>query len=100
MEYKTPALKTTKGLVACSPIKKTEAAPVRVQGGFALAGKKADLIELELVAYSPDLEENIGRRVFISSERENQPWAKKVLSLDGQDFILIPANEIVMVRGS
>lgn len=69
-----------------------------VRGGIALISQRIDLIKSELVMdYEIDglvLKANRDK-ILLRGDAGLQPWAKQIMSIDGEDFVLCPENIIV-----
>jgi len=90
-------MNTFKNVVACSPFPAQHVEKV-VKGGFAMIDKKVQLQELKVVFHSADPDLEPGDSVWIRGDAVIQPWAKETFNVDGQDFILVPANYLLLVK--
>lgn len=91
-------LTTMNKLVACSPFPKQHLEKV-VKGGFAMVDKKVQLQGLEVVMPSYDPPLPTGSRVYVRGDAAVQNWAKEVFSVDGVEFILVPASFVQLAIG-
>jgi hypothetical protein len=81
--------------VACAPWPTTQVAPEK-NGGFIVAKQKKDLTGLKVVFGADKIA--AGATVYVRGDLCFDPEAKKIHSVDGKEFVLIPENEIVIVK--
>ena len=90
-------ISTMNKVVACTPFNKQHMETV-VKGGFAMVDKKVQLQELKVVKHSAELNLVPGDGVWVRGDAIVQPWAKEVFTVEGDEFILVPANFILIVK--
>lgn len=81
--------------VATKPFEKKEIEST-VKSGFAKITQKHSLTELDVIFGTNNIFH--GCKVYVNSENFKMPWATRVYSLDGQDFILVPEDFILLVK--
>lgn len=84
--------------VACAPFESV-AVEIEKKNNFAFAKQKSALVETKvLYGYtSKDLALTSGTKVFIDGEIVKvHPWSKKVYTLNGVSFILVPEQYILV----
>lgn len=84
-------------VVACTPFNKQHLETV-VKGGFAMVDKKVQLQELKVVLHAAEPSLAPGDTVWVRGDAVVQPWAKEVFTVEGREFILVPANVIQVVK--
>lgn len=92
-------MNTFKNIVACSPFPAQHMEKV-IKGGFAMVDKKVQLQELAVVFQSADPDVEPGDKVWVRGDAVTQPWAKEVFTVDGREFILVPAQYLLLVKAS
>ncbi len=90
-------MNTFKNLVACSPFPAQHMEKV-IKGGFAMIDKKVQLQELKVVFNSADPDLEPGDSVWVRGDTVIQNWAKEVFTVDGKEFILVPASMLLLVK--
>lgn len=85
-------------VVACTPFSKQNMETV-VKGGFAMIDKKVQLQELKVVMHAADPKLEPGDTVWVRGDAIVQPWAKEVFTVEGHEFILVPATAIQVAKG-
>ncbi len=90
-------INTFRNVIACSPFPAQHMEKV-IKGGFAMIDKKVQLQELTVVFRSSEPSMNAGDKVWVRGDTVIQPWAKEVFTVEGKDFILVPANMVLLVK--
>jgi hypothetical protein len=93
------------GCIPCAPFP-TNSVEVEETKGFARAKQKSRLTELNVVLVAqfviPNSNETTwllpGNSIVVRSETNHSQWAKEVFTMDGVEFILVPATSVVMTR--
>lgn len=89
---------TTNGCAAIVP-PKNDKIETKVEGGFAQASQKREVVLCDLVMqFSVHGERYVSpgqHQAIIAGDRVFAAWAKKIYSIDGQEFVLCPASEII-----
>ena len=89
---------TVNGYVAVVP-PKNDKIEAKVEGGFAQAIQKKEVMLCELV-----MQFNVEGRDWVSpgkhlaiipGEKAFSTWSKKIYSIDGKEFVLCPVNDII-----
>lgn len=90
---------TLSGSVATEPFKKNSMTSTVVKG-VAVLDQKVTLTGLMVLfpGKVKDLEVKAGDMVYVTGEQCVQPWAKKVIDINGTPFILVPVDNIVLVN--
>lgn len=85
-------------LVAITP-PKSDKIETKVEGGFAQATQKKEIVRCDLVMQfcvsGRDYVSPGKHKAIIAGERAFAPWAKKIHSIDGKEFVLCPIGEII-----
>lgn len=68
------------------------------QAGFVVIKQKHDLTALKVVFNAPNLGIEAGDVVFVLADSYLTHWGKNVYTINGQDFILIPKESIVILN--
>lgn len=101
-EYKTPIF-VANGKVAVEPFKEM-AIEKEQRGGLVMAKQKGTLTKLRVVFNSGKefVPESYyfpkGSSVWVRADGYALPWAKEILELDGEKFILIPVDQVLMFQ--
>lgn len=74
------------------PANKIEA---QVKGGIALTQHKHELLRVELVMDYKPLDIFAGQKVLLRGDAGFQAWAREVLTLNGQEFVLCPEQAVI-----
>lgn len=93
--------------VICKPHPISGGLKGEVSNGFAFVKQKTDIVALEVLFESlvdepnrPQMRIPKGFTVYVKEERiMTNLWGKQILKLEGQDVILVPATEVVAIKG-
>jgi hypothetical protein len=70
----------------------------KVKSSFATAEQKSALTGLKVIFGNENYW--VGQTVYVEAESFASSWGKRVYTLDGKDFILVPEEAILMVKNA
>jgi hypothetical protein len=98
----TTLLTSVPGKVAVE-VKEAAAIPTKKIGHMIVVDTKQSLTEMAVIFPTHKNSRfalNEGDKVYIYSQSLTQPWATEKFELDGKTFVLLPEEQIVMVRAT
>lgn len=95
MSTKTTVLANKK--IAVEPFSSAPSGP-QIVGGFAVVASKNSLVPLKVVFDSWSSVDKLSRgsKVYTTSDTADQPFAKVVYEMNGEKFILVPEERIIL----
>lgn len=97
---KTSFLHTAPGKVACAP-KGVDAIVTKRVGAMLVVNSKLGLSELDVLYDthpSATVQLRAGDKIYVYTSDLTKAWAKELIEFEGADMILVPDNEIRLIK--